>query len=42
MLGDIVEVKDEFFNITTKSRVVKYTIALESTGKVTEALEFGE
>ena len=42
MLGDIVEIKDEFFNITTKQRVVKYTIALESTGKVTEALEFGE
>jgi hypothetical protein len=42
MLGDLVEVKDEFFNITTKQRIVKYTIALESTGKVTEALEFGE
>ena len=41
-LGDIVEVKDEYFNITAKPRIVKYTIALESTGKVTEALEFDE
>jgi hypothetical protein len=42
MLGDIVEVKDEFFNITTKQRIVKYTISLDSTGKISEALEFGE
>lgn len=42
MVGDIVEVKDEFFNITAKQRIVKYTIRLESTGIVTEELEFGE
>ena len=42
MLGDIVEVKDDYFNITTKKRIVKYTIHLESTGIITEALEFGE
>lgn len=41
-IGDLVEVKDEFFNITSKQRVVKYTIRLESTGIVTEELEFGE
>jgi len=41
-LGDLVEVKDEFFNITTKQRIVKYTIRLESTGIITEELEFGE
>lgn len=42
MLGDLVEVKDDYFNITTKKRIVKYTIRLESTGIITEALDFGE
>lgn len=41
-VGDIVEVKDEFFNISTKQRIIKYTIRLESNGIVSEALEFGE
>lgn len=41
-VGDIVEVKDEFFNVSAKQRIVKYTIRLESTGIVSEALDFGE
>lgn len=41
-VGDIVEVKDEFFNITARQRITKYTIRLESSGIVSEALDFGE
>ena len=42
MVGDIVEVKDEYFNISATQRIVKYTIRLENTGIVSEALDFGE
>ena len=41
-LGDIVEVKDDYFNFKIKPRILKYTISQDAQGKYTEAADYEE
>lgn len=41
-IGDIVGVKDEYFNFSLTPRILKYTISQDTKGKYTETADYGE
>lgn len=41
-IGDIVGLQDEYFNVTTTAKILKYTISLDTKGHYAEAVEYGE
>ena len=41
-IGDIVGVQDEYFNFILAPRILKYTFSLDSKGKYTEVVDYGE